>query len=163
MIAPVFALALALMGCDREPADPVVEDGAGRALEVAAIQVGMVANPARLDPVGAYASATDRLCIVGEGGSLRVGASVDYADGQRCVARGSATGRDKLRMDFGATCRFDALFDGGRVTFPATLPRGCDTRCTGRATLTALSADRLSGADAEARAMRGPDGEPLCG
>lgn len=159
-----LAFGLLLAGCgraEREAADPNAE--AGAALERAAIVAGVVADPARLDPVGAYASETDRVCIVSREGGLRVGVSVDYGDRQSCIGRGTASGRQALRMDFGDACTFEASFDGERVSFPATLPRGCDARCTGRATLTAVTASRLSSAEAEARAMRAPDGEPLCG
>ena len=78
------------------------------------------------------------------------------------MAIGKAVSRAALRPD-ATGCTFEAAFDGARITFPATLPRACDSRCTGRATLTAVNASRLSSAEAEARAMRGPDGQPLCG
>ncbi|MCD2316099.1 hypothetical protein LQ954_08050 [Sphingomonas sp. IC-11] len=161
-----LAIGLLLAGCERgkpDAADGVGGAGAGAALEQAAIDAGIVTDPAKLNPVGAYASETDRVCIVPQEGGYRVGASVDYGDRQSCVARGTASGRTKLRFEFGDECTFEADFDGGRVSFPATLPSACDTRCTGRATLTALSASRLSDAEAEARAMRGPDKQPLCG
>lgn len=157
-------LGLLLAGCgraEREASTP--DDGAGLALEKAAVAAGIVADPRHLDPVGAYASATDRVCIVRQDGALQIGASIDYGDRQSCVARGAASGRETLKLDFGEACSFEARFDGERIAFPAVLPSGCDRRCTGRATMTALSAGRLSSADAEARAMRGPDGEPLCG
>ncbi len=148
-------------GAERESSAP--GDGAGLALEKAAVAAGIVADPRHLDPVGAYASATDRVCIVRQDGALQIGASIDYGDRQSCIARGAASGRETLKVDFGEACSFEARFDGERIAFPATLPSGCDRRCTGHATMTALSASRLSSADAEARAMRGPDGEPLCG
>ncbi len=155
---------LMLAGCGGEAARaPATPEGGGAALEQAAVAAGIVADPARLDPVGAYASDTDRVCIVPQGDGYRVGASVDYGEQQGCVARGTATGRETLRVAFGEQCAFDARFDGSRIVFPAVLPPACDRRCTGRATLTALSAGLLSHAEAEARAMRGADAEPLCG
>jgi len=165
-VPAALAIGLLVAGCGRGDSD--AEDasgtaGAGMALEQAAVDAGIVTDPAKLHPVGAYASETDRVCIVPQEGGYRVGASVDYGDRQSCVARGTASGQTKLRFEFGDACTFEAQFDGERVSFPATLPSACDSRCTGRATLTALTASRLSDAEAEARAMRGPDGQPLCG
>lgn len=159
----MLAIGLVLAGCGK--ANPGREEapGAGAALEQAAVAAGIVGDSATLNPVGAYSSETDRVCIVPLGDGYRIGASVDYGDRQSCVARGVASGRETLRLEFGEACTFAARFDGKHVVFPATLPPACDSRCTGRATLTAVSASRLSNAEAEARAMRAPDGRPLCG
>ena len=160
----VAALLFLLAGCDRGPSAATRSAAAGEALEHAAIGAGIVADPATLNPVGAYASDTDRLCVTpdGDGDTYRLGASVDYGEEQGCVARGTVSGRERLRIDFGEGCRFDGQFDGDRVTFAATTPAACERRCTGRATLAAVTALRLSGSLTEARAMRGVDGEPLC-
>lgn len=157
------ALALLLAGCGEKAPDAAVSQPAGAALERAALAAELIHDPAKLDPAGAYASDTDRICIVPAGAAYRFGASVDYGDRQACIARGTASGRETLRVDLGEDCRFDARFDGQRIVFPATLPPTCGRRCTGRATLTALSAALLSHASSEAKAMQAPDGEPLCG
>ncbi len=161
-----LASALLLAGCDRGPAAPAPtasSEAAGAALERAAIAAGVVADPVELDPAGAYASATDRVCVVAEGRTYRVGASIDYGEGQSCLARGEASARkQQLRIDFGDDCTLDARFDGERIVFPAVVPGACERRCTGRASLSALSAERLSPAASEARAMRAPDGRALC-
>nr|WP_233130603.1 hypothetical protein [Sphingomonas jeddahensis] len=157
-----MALALLLAACGQPAPDPARPEEAGAALEQAALKAGIVADPANLNPVGAYASETDRVCIVPHNKDYRIGASVEYGEGQSCIARGVASGRDTLQIDFGEDCRFEAGVEGGRVVFPAVLPPACDRRCTGRATLTAINASLLSSAEAEARAMRAPDGEPLC-
>lgn len=159
----VVALALLLAACGQPAPDPLRPEKGGAALERAALNAGIVADPANLKPAGAYASETDRVCIVPRDKDYRIGASVEYGEGQSCIARGVASGRETLRIDFGEACRFEASLDSGRVVFPAVLPPACDRRCTGRATLTAINASLLSNAEAEARAMRAPDGEPLCG
>lgn len=151
-----------LAGCDSRPAAAPGAGGAGAALEQASIKAGIVADPATLDPVGAFASDTDRVCLTLGSGGYRIGAAVDYGEQQGCVARGTAEGREALRIDFGQGCRMDGRFDGERITFAPTVPAACERRCSGRATLAALSAGKLSGAATEARAMRGPDGMPLC-
>ncbi len=158
-----LAVALLLAGCEKAAPDAPAVPQAGAALERAALAAGIVADPANVDPVGAFASETDRACVVPQGSGYRVGASVDYGEQQGCVARGTATGRETLRIDFGDQCRFDARFDGERIVFPATVPTACDRRCTGRASLTALSVARLSNTESEARTIRGSDGQPLCG
>ena len=158
-----LALCLALAACDRASAPVPTPTGAGARLEQAAIGAGIIADPATLDPVGAYASDSDRICITrAEGDGYRIGASVDYGGQQGCRAQGSAMGRETLEIDFGDDCRTTATVDGERITLAPTVPPACARRCTGRATLAALTAPRLSGTVTEARAMRGSDDKPLC-
>ncbi len=155
-------LLLALSSCESAAPSDASGNAAGIKLERAAIEAGIVADSAMLDPVGAYASETDRVCIIRAEGQARLAAVVDYGEGNGCAGRGTATGRDRLRVDFGDDCRFEARFDGERLLFPAAVPAACDLKCTGRASFSALNAPRLSGVETEARAMRGPVGEPLC-
>ena len=158
-----IAIALLLVaGCDRSRTQPAPA-GAGAALEAAAIDAGIATAPGELDPAGAYASATDHVCIVPAASDFRIGASVDYGEGQSCSARGRARGTDPMRVDFGEGCRIDATVDGDRITFPPTMPARCDRFCTGRASLAALTADRLSTSVAEASTMPGPGDAALCG
>jgi hypothetical protein len=158
-----FALLLLLAGCD-QTVEPAAQDpSAGQALENAAIAAGIVTDPERLDPAGVYVSDTDRVCIVPKAGGVYViGASVDYGDGQGCVARGTATGVETLKVDLGGDCRMTARFEGARLTFPAGVPAGCARACTGRASLAALNAERLSTAPSEALALRDAADRPLC-
>ncbi|MGI4730832.1 MAG: hypothetical protein ACRYFW_03660, partial [Janthinobacterium lividum] len=132
----------------------------------AAIADGVIADPARADPVGLYARENDRMCVVpGESGAYRVGVLVSFDDAPGCTARGSATRvGDRLDVALGeaGSCRFTARFEGDRIVFPAQLPDGCDRRCTGRASLAALAVDRLSDGVAEAGAQRDGAGRPLC-
>lgn len=155
-------LLVALGGCEQSARKTATRSEAGAALEARAINSGVVPNPAAFDPIGAYATETDRMCIVPQSGGYRVGVSVDYGEGQNCIARGTATGRETIVVDLGDGCRFDARYDGVRIVFPAAVPRACARRCTGRTTLAALSAERLSGTSAEARSMIGVDGKRLC-
>jgi phosphoribosyl-AMP cyclohydrolase len=158
-----LALALLASACGPAPERGQVAESGGAALERAAIVRGIVEDPARIDPVGAYSSDTDRVCVTPRGEGYRIGASVDYGEEQGCLARGTAEGGQRLRVAFGDDCRFEARVDDRRIAFPPTLPAACDRRfCRGRATLTALIGDRLSGSSTEARAMRAPDDRPLC-
>ena len=153
---------LLLAGCSEQPA-PDPRDTAGAALERSALASGMVADPARSLPTGVYGSGEDKVCVVPQGDArYRIGASVDLGEQQRCAARGTARGRDKLEVQMGQGCAFVASFDGDTISFPAVLPGACDAMCEGRTTLAALSAARLSDSVPEATRAVGSDGNPLC-
>jgi hypothetical protein len=153
-------LALLLTGCERAPAPDATPGGR---LEATAVARGLVADSARAGLAGVWASETDRICIVPGAKATTLGVSVDYGEGQACAAAGTVTPKgDRLdvRLD---DCRFEAGFDGERITFPAALPSGCGRHCRGRASLSAATAERQSEAVSEARLMRGPAGQALCG
>ena len=154
-----IGLMLLLGACQRAP---VKDETPGGRLEAAAIARGLVADPTKAGLIGSWAGDTDRLCVVPAGDATRLGAIVDYGDGQSCAASGTVN-RDggELRVRFGA-CRFDATFDGERITFPAELPAACSGLCSGRASLAALSVERLSESISEAASLRTSRGRTLC-
>lgn len=155
--------ALLLAGCERAAPTPP-SPPAGAALERAAADAGMVAAAARARPVGVFAAEAARLCLVPRpDGSVRVGASVDYGAGQRCVARGTGRVGAALTAVLGVGCTVRLGFDGDSLVVPATLPTGCDSGCSGRAALAGLRLERLSDSAAEATRTRGADGRLLCG
>ena len=155
----VLVLLLLLTACHQAPSH---DESSDDRLEAAAIARGLIADPAKAGLAGVWASDTDRICVVPSGETMRLGASVDYGDGQACVASGSVErSGGKLRVRFGE-CRFDAGFDGERIGFPAELPDACARFCTGRASLTALAVERLSASVSEAASLRGPNGKLLC-
>ena len=156
-----LALALLLAGCGRSPGQPAAAN-AGAALEQAAIARGIVADPAKVDPVGLYGSESDKVCVVPADDGYRIGAAVDYGEGQGCFATGTASGRDTLAVRFGDACRLEVRVEGDRVTFPATIPAGCDRFCTGRASLAAVTADRISASATEAASAVTAAGAKLC-
>ncbi len=155
-------LALPLAACGgSEPA--ATDTSAGARLEAAATEAGMIADP-KGSIQGSWARDTDRVCVVdSDGGSSRIGATVDYGDGHGCAAAGTVSrSGERLRVAFGS-CRFEARFDGDRIAFPAELPAACDALCTGRASLGALTVERLSQSRAEASTLRSAKGQLLCG
>lgn len=156
-----LALALLLAGCGSQPQAGGATPGAR--LEAAAVRAGLVTDPATASIVGSWALDTDRVCVVpADSGTFRIGALIDYGEGQGCAAAGTATRRGgTVAVRFGA-CRFDAAFDGTRIAFPAVLPAACDRLCTGRASLAALSVERLSPSVSEAETLRAPSGKMLC-
>lgn len=142
-------------------------------LESAAIERGLVVNPDDSDLTGLYARDTDRVCVVRDRDSYRIGAFVDYGEGLSCTGTGTVSRAGealsvtltgpKTKNGAGATCSFDARFDGAHIRFPATVPPECAKFCGPRASFAALSVERLSESAAEARALRSAEGKRLCG
>ena len=154
-------LALTLGGCGTEPSNAVA-DSPGARLEAAAQTAGIVSDP-NAPLQGSWARDTDRVCIVGIGRTSRVGVSVDYGEDQTCAASGTVSrSGDVLKLAFGA-CTFDARFDGDRIVFPAEVPAACESLCTGRASLAAVTVERLSESRSEAATLRSSGGKLLCG
>lgn len=136
-------------------------------LESAAVERGLVRDPGDRDLAGVYARDTDRLCIVTDDDAYRIGAFVDYGERNGCSGRGSVTRagstlRVALNGQGGRTCAFEAKLDGERIDFPAALPEACAGLCSGRASFSALEAERISDSTSEARALRDPNGRALC-
>jgi hypothetical protein len=154
-------IALTLGGCGTEPSNAVA-DSPGARLEAAAQTAGIVPDP-NAPLQGSWARDTDRVCVVGTGKTSRVGVSVDYGEDQTCAASGTVSrSGDVLKLAFGA-CTFDARFDGDRIVFPAEVPAACESLCTGRASLAAVTVDRLSESRSEAATLRSSGGKLLCG
>ncbi|WP_267380736.1 MULTISPECIES: hypothetical protein [unclassified Sphingomonas] len=157
-----LALALLLAGCAK-PAAPAASDSPGARLEAAAVSAGLVADPAG-SIAGSWARGTDRLCVMGSGATAtRVGALVDYGEGQSCAASGTLRrSGSRLDMVFG-DCRIRAIFDGERIVLPPEVPPECDAVCGGRASLAAMAVDRVSASLAEAATLHDGAGRALCG
>ncbi|MGA1799141.1 hypothetical protein VH567_10205 [Sphingomonas sp. 4RDLI-65] len=156
----VLLFALVLGGCGQEPSN-VVADSAGARLEAAAETTGIVPDP-NAPLQGSWARDTDRVCVVGTEKTARIGVSVDYGEDQGCAASGTVErSGDALKLAFGA-CTFDARFDGDRIVFPAEMPAACESLCTGRASLAALTVDRISDSRSEASTLRSSAGKLLC-
>ncbi|TCP67751.1 hypothetical protein [Sphingomonas sp. PP-CE-1G-424] len=157
----MLLLALMLGGCGREP-KIAAADSAGARLEAAAETAGIVLDP-NAPLQGSWARDTDRVCVVGTEKTARIGVSVDYGEDQACAGSGTVErSGDALKLAFGA-CKFDASFDGDRIVFPAEVPEACESLCTGRASLAAVTVDRLSESRSEAATLRSTKGKLLCG
>lgn len=151
---------LAVAACSRG-SEEATEPTAGRALEAAALNAGLVSDTG--DAGGVYAAGDDRVCLSETARRrFRIGVSVDYGEGQRCIAHGIASGGEALDIDLGNGCRFRATPDGERLAFPVPVPDACTALCQGRATLDGLAVERLSAAPGEAARLRGADGNLLC-
>jgi hypothetical protein len=160
-VRATLALALVLTACGSQPQP--ANDTPGARLEAAAVRAGLVSDPATASLAGSWARDTDRVCVVAApGDTFRIGALIDYGEGQGCAASGTAQRRgDRVAVTFGA-CRFTAQFEGDRIVFPAEVPGACDRLCKGRASLAALTVDHLSASASEAETLRTPAGKLLC-
>lgn len=160
----VFACLL-LVACSKPPEKPAATARPASGLEAAAIEAGVIADPASTDITGLYARDTDRVCIVPNATAYRIGVFVDYGENQTCGASGvvSHVG-ETLNVDFPQApgCNFDARFEGDRIVFPGEVPQACGTLCRGRASVAALDLERLSGSVSEASTLRDARGKLLC-
>jgi hypothetical protein len=161
----VLALLLLLAACSGQAPQQNAEQP--QDLESAAIERGMVRDPADTNLAGLYARDTDKLCVVEDEAGYRIGAFVDYGDRITCSGSGRVTRiGERLHIQLGADadgCSFDARFDGDKIFFPGSVPDGCAKLCARRASYAGLEVSRLSESAAEARAMRDPQGRVLCG
>jgi hypothetical protein len=135
-------------------------------LEAAAIDAGIIADPANTDPTGLYARDRDKVCIVPSATAYRVGVTTDYGDGNTCSGTGQATrAGETLHIDLTSApgCSFDARFEGDRVVFPGQLPDACMKVCARRASILGLTVERLSDSSSEAQDLRDSRGRMVCG
>ncbi len=134
-------------------------------LEAAAIEAGIVADPANTDPTGLYRRDRDRICIVPSATAFRIGIYVDYGETLYCSGEGEATrAGETLHVELTSApgCSFDARFEGDRITIPGRIPDACQKACSERASLSGLIAERLSDSPSEAAALRDGKGKLLC-
>ena len=70
----------------------------------------------------------------------------------------------RLTMNGDSPCAIEARIEGGRVTFPASLPASCSYYCAPGAAAGAggMSFGKTGGTEAEARRARDIVGDPLC-
>ncbi|WP_404370269.1 hypothetical protein AB5I39_01615 [Sphingomonas sp. MMS24-J45] len=161
-----LAAALLLAACGRDDGAPPVATATPQGLEAAAIQAGLIPDPASTDVTGLYARETDRVCIVPSATAYRIGIFVDYDEQQNCGGSGTVShDRETLHVtlgEAGGECSFDARFEGDRIVFPASLPEACQKICIGRASVAALDVTRLSASVSEASTLRDAKGRLLC-
>ena len=156
-------LSLALAACSGPSSSPDVQ--ATTSLEAAAIEAGVIADPANADPTGLYARDRDKICVVPSATAFRVGMFVDYGDDYFCSGSGDATRTGEVlhvELTSAPGCSFDAAFDGDRIAIPGAVPDACRKACSKRASLAGLAVERLSDSASEAAALRDGRGTMLC-
>lgn len=106
-----------------------------------------------------------QLCITEQGRAARFGL-VTRRDGRPgCSGAGLATRAGttlRLAMQGDSPCTIEARLDGGRLTFPATLPRGCAYYCAPGAAAGGITLAKTGGTREDALRARDIVGDPLC-
>ena len=151
----------------KEPAATVVQSGG---LERAAIESGVIADPAHVSPVGLFQrrheAGTDRLCVLPDTGRhFRFGVEAIFGRDEHC--RGSGTARragDKLILQFSGAprCIIVAQYDGDRIAMPGVVDMNCARLCDGRGSLEGVSLPRLASDAAAALAAHSRENDALC-
>jgi hypothetical protein len=163
-----FAL-LCLSGCDGQT---ILVDGssAGQQLDKKAIEVGIIPDPDNVTLSGRYETrselGTDKFCAVGEAGSQhKIGILAVFGPESKCEAQGTAQVKGEkvsLSLTNEDSCRFEAEFDGISIRFPGSMPEGCASYCTARASLAGTSYFMVEHGNENARKALGRDIEKLC-
>ncbi|HEX7693180.1 MAG TPA: hypothetical protein VF409_01745 [Sphingomonas sp.] len=160
----MFPALLALGACHGNQPAPQAT-ATPTSLEAAAIEAGIISDPANTDPTGLYQRDRDRICVVPSASAFHVGVYVDYGGTYYCSGQGEATRSGEIlhvELSNAPGCDFDAQFDGDRITVPGQLPDACRKACSPRASLAGLSVERLSDSPSEAGALRDGRGRLLC-
>ena len=109
-------------------------------------------------------AAPGQLCITEQGRAARFGL-VSRRDGPGCSGAGTATRTGatlRLVMDGDSPCAIEARIAGGRVAFPASLPRGCAYYCAPGAQAGAVAFVKTGGTREDALRARDLVGGRLC-
>ena len=143
---------------------------ASTGLERAAIESGVIADAAKLSPVGVYQrrheSGRDALCMIPDrSGDFRFGTEAMFGEGQSCRGHGTARrAGDKLILSFSGRdhCIIVAQYDGDQLSLPGVVDMNCASVCDGRGSLEGVSFPRISGDAASALRALDSRGDPLC-
>jgi hypothetical protein len=169
-----LALLFLVAACERSHApsstSAVGATSSEAGLERAAIESGVIADPARTSPVGLYQrtheAGRDALCIIpGRSGDFRFGAEAFFGEEQSCRGRGTARrAGDKLILSFSGDgkCIIVTQYDGDQVTLPGVVDMKCADLCEGRGSLEGVGFPRLTSDAASALRARDRRGAPLC-
>lgn len=170
-----LVLILLLAACQRDPATPMsagaqVSATSGSGLERAAIETGVIADTAKISPIGLYQrsheAGRDSLCVIpGRNGDFRFGLEAIFGTEQSCKGRGTARrAGDKLILSFAGRnrCIVVAQYDGDQLSLPGVVDMACDSLCEGRGNLEGVSFPRIAGDAAAALRTRDRTNDPLC-
>lgn len=143
---------------------------AATGLERAAIESGVIADAAKLSPVGVYQrrheAGRDALCVIPDkSGDFRFGTEADFGEEQSCRGHGTARrAGDKLILSFsgGDHCIIVAQYDGDQLSLPGVVDMKCASVCEGRGSLEGVSFPRIAGDAAAALRALDSKGNPLC-
>jgi hypothetical protein len=111
-------------------------------------------------------SPPSQLCITERGNAARFGLVTRQNGRAGCSGAGTATRSGatlRLVMNGESACTIEARLDGGRVSFPASLPRGCAYYCAPGAGAGGAAFTKTGGTREDALGARDIVGDPLCG
>ncbi len=167
-LVPVL-LTMALAACgDSGPKQAPATD-ASRALDEQAIAKGLLPDPEGRALAGRFETRSDlgvdKFCAVGDDGSFDIGMLAVFGPDSKCEAQGQAEfSGEKVRISLSGkeSCTFDAEFDGIQLRFPGTVPTGCASYCSPRASMSGTAYYFTEPGNASARRTLGRDIERLC-
>lgn len=166
-------LPLTLVACQQQA---VTTDASTRAdvptsaLEQAARENGLVADVARVSPVGLYQqrheAGRNSLCVrPGADGRYRFGVEAVFGADEAC--RGTGTARrvgDKLILRFAgrSQCTIVVQYEGDRVAMPGVVDVACAKLCDANGSLEGVSFPRIAADEQAAKDIRDRKGNALC-
>jgi hypothetical protein len=167
-IASALFLLLAACGSGNDTKQAPATD-ASRALDQQAIARGLLPDPEGRALAGRFETRSDlgidKFCAVGDAGSFEIGMLAVFGPESKCEAQGTAEFvNDKVRITLSGkeSCRFDAEFDGIQLRFPGSVPDGCASYCSPRASMSGTAYYFIEPGNASARSTLGRDIERLC-
>jgi hypothetical protein len=149
-------------GCEQERASP----GNGATNRIVTAPARGPVQTATL--TGLYESAEaapSQLCITEQGRAARFGLVTRQGGRPGCSGAGTATRNGttlRLVMNGESACAIEARLAGARVTFPASLPRGCAYYCAPGAGAGGAVFAKTGGTRDDALRARDIVGDPLC-
>jgi hypothetical protein len=167
-LALTALLAVAACGGNDEKAAPATD--ASRSLDEQAISRGLLPDPDGRSLAGRYETRSelgvDKFCAVGDEGEFAIGMLAVFGPDSKCEGQGSAEfAGEKVRITLNGkgSCGFDAEFDGIQLRFPGSVPEGCASYCSPRASMSGTAYYFTEPGNASARRTLGRDIERLCG
>jgi hypothetical protein len=168
-------LPLTLVACQQQAAttDASTRSDASAptsALEQAARDSGLVADVARVSPVGLYQqrheAGRNSLCVrPGADGRYRFGVEAVFGAEEAC--RGTGTARragDKLILRFSGSsqCTIVVQYEGDRVAMPGVVDVACAKLCDANGSFEGVSFPRIAADEQAAKSIRDRNGNALC-
>ena len=162
-------LTLPLVACGDQGPKQAPSTNASRALDEQAIAKGLLPDPEGRALAGRFETRSDlgvdKFCAVGDDGRFDIGMLAVFGPDSKCEAQGSAEFSDeKVRVTISGkeNCAFDAEFDGIQLRFPGSVPAGCASYCSPRASMSGTAYYFTEPGNASARRTLGRDIERLC-
>lgn len=165
----LLLLILPLLACQDSSPQKVSATDASRALDDQAIAKGLLPDPEGRALAGRFETRSDlgvdKFCAVGDDGRFAIGMLAVFGPDSKCEAQGDAAfSNEKVRITLRGkeSCSFDAEFDGVQLRFPGSVPDGCASYCSPRASLSGTAYYFTDPGNASARRTLGRDIEQLC-